>query len=299
MNALARFVMSGLHQAVLVTVGFAVLALVIPPLGLVSGATVALVTLRLGAGRGLLLVAIAAAVLGGLGMLAHQSPLFGLLVGLVQWLPIVGLAAVLRATQSWTLTLQLALLVALGGILLLHGLLPDATAFWQQRLTVLLAPVLEQAGHPQAQVEATLATIARFAGGLLSASLLLGTVLMVMMGRSLQAALYNPGGFAAEFRELRVGRWPAVLVVLLIGVALLVRGSSLPEELVLVLLVALAIQGLAVLHGMAARLRLHPAWLWGLYFLLLVLFSPMLVVLAGLGTLDAFVGLRRRVQPAP
>jgi len=298
-NALARFVMSGLHQAVLVTVGFAVLALAVPPLGLVSGAGVALVTLRLGAGRGLLLVAIAAAVLGGLGMLARQSPLFGLLLGLVQWLPIVGLAAVLRATQSWTLTLQLALLVALGGILLLHGLLPDATAFWQERLTALLAPVLQQAGHPPAQIEQSLAAIARFAGGLLAASLLLGTVLMVMMGRALQAALYNPGGFAAEFRELRVGRWPAVLAVLLIGVALLVRGSSLPEELVLVLLVALAIQGLAVLHGMAARLRLHPAWLWGLYFLLLVLFSPMLVVLAGLGTLDAFVDLRRRVQPAP
>ncbi len=297
MSALARFVLAGLHQAVLVTVGFAVLALVIPPLGLLSGAAVALVTLRLGGSRGLLLAAVSAAVLAGLGMLARQSPLVGLLAGLLQWLPIVGLAAVLRVTQSWTFTLQTALLVALGGILLLHALLPDATAFWQERLTALLEPVLQQAGHPPERIEATLAAVARFAGGLLFASLLLGTVLMVMMGRALQAALYKPGGFAAEFRDLRLGRWPALLAVVLVAAALFSR-AALPQELALVLLVVLAIQGLAVIHGTAARLRLHPAWLWGFYFLLLVLFSPMLVVLAGLGTLDAFLDLRRRVPAA-
>ena len=64
MKSLASFVLRGPIQAILVTTGTGVLAILLPPLSILSGAAVALTTLRLGIRSG------AVVVLGSIAFIA-------------------------------------------------------------------------------------------------------------------------------------------------------------------------------------------------------------------------------------
>ena len=100
MKALASYVMRGRRQAGLLAVAFAVLAMILPPLSNVSGAIVALVTLRRGWQEGLLVSGIAVVVVAGLAYIVLGNPLLALVYFGAVWLPAWGLAWVLRATVS-------------------------------------------------------------------------------------------------------------------------------------------------------------------------------------------------------
>jgi hypothetical protein len=65
-----------------------------------------------------------------------------------------------------------------------------------------------------------------------------------------------------------------------------------------ILLLPLVVVGLAVVHAFARQIKAGPAVLAILY-ILLVLFSPLVVTIALLGVLDQLLGLRRRIAVRP
>jgi hypothetical protein len=294
LKALAKFIMQGLPQAVLATVGFAVLAMVFPPLGVVSTAVVALVALREGATQSAYVVVISAVVLAVMMLLIHQPPAWGLLAGLVQWVPLLLLGLLLRYTSSWTTTLQAALIFCLVAVLIVYLWVPDVPGLWQSLLDEFARPALEKAGMPAEQVNEALQYSTGILTGVFAASLLLTMLLSLMLARAMQAAIFNPGGFSLEFRELRFGVWPAAVSVLLLLV-MMVSEATLPGELITVVVVAFFIQGLAVIHGLVAQQGMMRGWLVGVYVLLAVLLTPVILLLAGLGWADAIVDFRRRL----
>ena len=295
MKALAQFIMQGLPQAVLATVGFAVLAMVLPPLGIVSTAAVALVALREGATQSVYVVVISAVVLAVMMLLMHQSPVWGLLAGLVQWVPLLLLGLLLRYTANWTTTLQAALIFCLVAVLIVYLWVPDVPGLWQSLLDKFTRPALEEAGVPPEQINEALQYSTGILTGVFAASLLLTMLLSLMLARAMQAAIFNPGGFSLEFRELRFGVWPAAVSVLLLLVVM-VSEATLPGELITVVVVAFFIQGLAVIHGLVAQQGMMRSWLVGVYVLLAVLLTPVILLLAGLGWADVIVDFRRRLD---
>ena len=294
LKALAEFIMQGLPQAVLATVGFAVLAMVFPPLGVVSTAVVALVALREGATQSAYVVVISAVVLAVMMLLMHQPPVWGLLAGLVQWVPLLLLGLLLRYTSNWTTTIQAALIFCLVAVLIVYLWVPDVPGLWQSLLDEFARPALEKAGMPAEQVNEALQYSTGILTGVFAASLLLTMLLSLMLARAMQAAIFNPGGFSLEFRELRFGVWPAAVSVLLLLV-MMVSEATLPGELITVVVVAFFIQGLAVIHGLVAQQGMMRGWLVGVYVLLAVLLTPVILLLAGLGWADAIVDFRRRL----
>jgi len=294
LKALAKFIMQGLPQAVLATVGFAVLAMVLPPLGVVSTAVVALVALREGATQSAYVVVISAVVLAVMMLLIHQPPAWGLLAGLVQWVPLLLLGLLLRYTSSWTTTLQAALIFCLVAVLMVYLWVPDVPGLWGSLLDKFARPALEKAGMPTEQINEALQYSTGILTGVFAASLLLTMLLSLMLARAMQAAIFNPGGFSLEFRELRFGVWPAAVSVLLLLV-MMVSEATLPGELITVAVVAFFIQGLAVIHGLVAQQGMMRGWLVGVYVLLAVLLTPVILLLAGLGWADAIVDFRRRL----
>ena len=294
LKALAEFIMQGLPQAVLATVGFAVLAMVLPPLGVVSTAVVALVALREGATQSVYVVVVSAVVLAVMMLLMHQPPVWGLLAGLVQWVPLLLLGLLLRYTTNWTITLQAALIFCLVAVLMVYLWVPDVPGLWESLLDKFARPALEKAGMPAEQINEALQYSTGILTGVFAASLLLTMLLSLMLARAMQAAIFNPGGFSLEFRELRFGVWPAAVSVLLLLV-MMVSEATLPGELITVAVVAFFIQGLAVLHGLVAQQGMMRGWLVGVYVLLAVLLTPVILLLAGLGWADAIVDFRRRL----
>ncbi len=301
MKALATFVMRGRSAAVLVAAVAAVLFWLFPPFLVVSGATVALVTLRRGAAEGAWLMALA-----GLGAVA----LTGLALGTpwpmldalpVYWLPLWLLALVLRATVSLSRTFQAAALLGLLGVAGFYLALGDPAVWWGgvlgqwEQALASLAPSSQPADRATLeQLLTLLREWAPYLPGQAVGAALLFVLAGLLLGRWYQSLLFNPGGFRLEFHELRLGRPLAALTLTLFGAATLSGWPPLGNT-ALVLSLLYTVQGVALVHAMAFRRRLSPAWL--LLFYLLLLVPPLSQGVMALGVADAWADFRNRVRP--
>lgn len=299
MKALAQFIMRGYAQAALVAATSALLSLLLPVFGLVSGAVVGLFTLRRGVREGALLGGLATLGVGFLGALALGSPWPALGTLLILWLPVWGLAALLRVSRSLPLTALAAGLTGVLIVILIHALVADPVAGWLKLMTP-FREVLERDGvvEPQA-TEALFGAIARWMTGAFAAALVFQWLLGLFLGRWWQALLYNPGGFGAEFRELRLPRVLGVAGLVLLAVIGLFPGPGLVPDLVIVLMPLYFLQGLAVVHHLHRARGLHPGWLFGLYVLLVVLLPHAELLVACVGLVDIWADFRSRWARGP
>ncbi|MCM2320469.1 MAG: hypothetical protein NDI93_14260 [Pseudomonas sp.] len=286
MRALADFVMRGRLQATLAVV----IAAALPLLFWVSAAAGSLVLLRRGLNDALGIVAWALLPTLLWWHFGEPRPLLVLFGTLV-------LALVLRASVSWTRVLLASVLLGV-----LYGVIIDAVfgetvkrnaAELLELMPQMLGEAYQQmSAHEKARVGNLLTPVLT---GLMAALLQLLSLLSLLLGRYWQALLYNPGGFAREFRAVRL---PApIAVALLVGIFLLPGLGIELAMLTPLCSVPLAFAGVALLHGLVAQQRLGRFWLVGLYVSLLLfmqLVYPLLVVLAVVDSLFDFRGRAAR-----
>lgn len=289
MQAVAAFILRGRQQAAALIVP----AVLLPVLNLGSGAALALVTLRKGAQEGMLTLLLSTCLLLILSMWLFGSTVPAIVLVVTFWLPLWILAGILRHTISLAVTLQSALALALLAVLGFSLVIGDVTGWGQELLERLLDPLLQQLQLGEQQRSDIEATLAPLLLGLFVANILLSILLSLLLGRWWQALLFNPAGFGAEFRQLRLGRPLALLTMLLCGGAVLAQWPLL-INLLSPLLVIYALQSIAVVHGVVNRARLAQGWLVGLYVLLLLL-PQSLFLLSLLGVVDAWVDFRARI----
>jgi hypothetical protein len=282
LRGIAEFAMSGRRQAVTVAVLFAL----VPMLNLLSGAVVALVTLRKGWQEGFLVMlwALLPALLQW--YVGDASPVFMLVAALLS-------AHVLRSSQSWQAVLVLLLLLGLGTQLSLP-LQPRYVAQVTQVIERMLnegqslqladAEALQTAG-----VDEVVALLLHFYG----AYHMTLFVACLALGRYWQASLYNPGGFRQEFHSLRLD--PRLGGLLLALVAAGEAGMQPLSAVMPLLCVAPMVNGLALCHHVVAQRKMGTSWL-GLAYLLVLLVVPAIVAL---GFVDSFANLRKRLATAP
>ena len=299
MKALASFVMRGWSQATGVAVLCAVLSIVLPPLSILSGAVVALVALRHGAGHGLKVLAAAAVVTALAVQLVVGQPAAALLLPLLLWVPMIALALVLRYTRSLSAAVLTAL--AFGALIVVTHVvaLDDPAREWTEMIGEQVGEVLEAQGLDEAARQAVLTAMGLWMTGALAAAYFLQIVASLFLARWWQALLYNPGGFGAEFRELRLPRWLALLGLPLFA-ALLVPGlPDVLRYLALPVAGAFFLQGLALAHGQLAAFKAGPGWLVGIYVLLVVATPYAFTALATAGYADAWLDFRARKVKRP
>jgi hypothetical protein len=302
MKALASFILRGPSQAMLVTVAAVVLAMVLPPLSLVSGAAVALTTLRLGARAGAVVLVGSTVFVGALAWLSLGNALPALVFLAAFWLPVWLLSWLLRESRSLAMATLVAGALGLAGVLLTYLLLGDVSDWWQQVLLTLFEPAIQAGGAlaDREMVTAMLANIAHMMTGIAAAGMVLNAILCLYLARGWQAQLFNPDGFRSEFYALRLGRWPALLTLAMFVAVLLPLGlaSYLAGEMVIVLLTLYLLQGLAMIHTIVAKRHMHLAWLVVLYLVMLFVLPQLMAVVAVLGLLDTWLDFRRRIPAA-
>lgn len=295
MQALAGFTMRGRSQAALVASASAVLSLLVPLFGLISGAAVALVTLRRGLGEGALVGAAAGLASGVLAFLALGSPLPAIGFAVALWLPVWILGVVLRHSRSLALTVQLGAIFALVILLGVHLQSASPAAYWKGILEPMRHSLVQGGVVDAARSETLIAEIARWMTGAFAAAFYFQSVLALMLGRWWQALLYHPGGFGSEFRAFRVHPALGFLALGLLAVLLLQKEAMWAAELLLVLTPLFFLQGAAVMHGLVASFGLSRAWLI-LFYLLLVFAMPQAEgVIGSLGLADIWVKVRAKV----
>jgi hypothetical protein len=294
MRALASYIMRGRLQAISVVAVATVLSLILAPLSYLGAAAAGLVALRVGAREAGLVLAGATLVAGAISWAGLGSfvPVLGVLFSL--WLPVVALALVLRATASQGLTFAIAGAVGILGVLLAHLLIDSPAAAWREMLDTVIVPALERSGM---QVDPTaLDQVAGMMTGLVAAVLVVGLVCSVLLARWWQALLYNPGGFATEFRALRLPRAAGFVAVAAMA-ASLAGGflGTLGSELATIALAVFLFQGLAVGHAVVAQLEASVGWLVGIYVMLFLFGPPAAMALGTAGVVDVWMDLRARV----
>jgi hypothetical protein len=297
MRALARFVMSGRLPAIGLAAASLLLSLPVPPLSsplaYVSGGIVALVGLSqsLLESIGVLVgAAILTALVASL-IYTAAAPVVG--AALILWVPVLCGARILKASNDLPVTLLALTLLAVLLVVVFHLSLGDTIAWWEDHLSPVLKPMLEQ----QDMDASVVAQIAPWMTGLLATALLVGIVLSLLLGRWWQA-VFDRGSFGEEFRRLQFGR-------LMAGATLLIwAATAIPEmpwrrgflDVGIVLVVPFVLAGLAVLHGLVNSLRLHKGWLVVAYVMIMVASPAVELLLALLGLADSWLNIRQRVS---
>jgi hypothetical protein len=213
------------------------------------------------------------------------------------WLSVWLLAVVLRATVSLSRTFQAAALLGLLGVAGFYLALGDPAVWWGGVLGQWEQALTPLASTDRATLDQLLALLKEWApylpGQAVGAALLF-VLAGLLLGRWQQALLFNPGGFQPEFHQLCLGRPLAALTLALLGAALWSAWPPL-TNLMLVLGLLYTVQGIALVHAVAFKRRLSPAWLLLFYLLLLVPALSQLVM--ALGVADAWADFRNRVRP--
>lgn len=276
MRALAETLMKGRNQAMMVVV----VAAMLPLLYWVSAAGVALITLRKGTSEGVKLLCWA--MLPSLFWVLSGDPSAVMVI-----LGTFVLAVLLRQTVSWQKVLMATLpLGVVCSLLLDAGLAPllDQIAASVQQLASERGAVFQT--WSEAQVRNLLL-------GVVSAFQVASMLGCLMLARSWQAALYNPGGFRQEFHQIRL---PVVMAVILALVLLAskISGIDLSRWFTLILL-PLVVAGLALVHALVSKRGLHKGWLVATYASIVFAAPYMVTLLVILACIDSLMDLRSRL----
>lgn len=140
--------------------------------------------------------------------------------------------------------------------------------------------------HPEQAVQGLLI-------GSLCVSLFSFGLISVMLGRSWQAKLYNPGGFQQEFHRLRLSRQSCLLLLaMMLALSYL---NVIAVEALLIGLVPFSVAGLALVHGSVAKRKLGKGWLITFYVVSFLLGPSLMFLLVFLAVLDAWIDIRSRI----
>lgn len=297
MQGLAALAMGARWRAIAIATLTTAAAMLLPPftslLAYLGAAVIGLVTLRLGALEGLGVLVAGVVALTLLGSVADGLALPLAVGASVLWLPVWSLGMLLRLSRSLARVLLTA--AGIGGLLvvLAHLWWGEPAAWWLPRIEGVLGPIFAEQGLDAGDY---IPDMARWMTAMSAAALVFGVLLSLLLARAWQAGLYNPGGFGAEFRALRLGQHFA-LIALVVAAATQLPVAGLAQvaaDLVPTLILVYLLQGLALAHALARQRQVQRGWLIGLYLLLLFAAPQLVPLLALLGWLDAWIDIRTR-----
>ena len=289
MRGFLRFVTRSRYHAI----GISALSLLMPPFSFVGGAIIGLATLRYGAAEGGVVLAGSTAVFAVAMWALAGSTAPAMVFVVVTGLPVLALSALLRTTASQGVVLVTATLVTGAAIAMLYVAVPDPAEWWLDVFAAFLtggAEGVDPRGFEQ------LAEMLRTVVTGLPIAVMVTAVCTVILARWAHAALDNPGGFGREFRTLRVGRGFAAGAgaVLVFALFLTPRGSGIGHDLLMLVVAACAIQGIATVHGLVGVRGGGRGWLVAMYLSLLLVTPAAVLVLSVAGFSDAWLDYRTR-----
>ncbi len=300
MTALLNWVTANPVRAFLAAGLVALLALVALPMAAWLPAGVVVLAL-LANGRA---AAAAAAAGAAAAILWAFSPVFGigpaLLIVAAVLLPSCLAATALASTRSLSFAFQALTVGACLLVLAIHGLLGSPESVLMPLIAELepmlrrTAETLSRFGINSSPEELGAAT-ARAAWATLGWMVLLHALLAQCAGLWALGRLREPGLLGRQFRELKLGRFIALILVAAFALSLIAHrglghGWQVADDVVFVLAAAFLVQALAVIHG------LRDLQVIGLLPLILAYVAVVLLPMAlvGIGFADTWLRFRER-----
>ena len=285
MARLAHYVMASEWRAALI----ASLLLIVPLFSWAGASVVALYALRRGVEKSLLVT--------GVPMLCASLMAFGFgdpSILLVLAITIV-LSAVLYRTLSWISVLLIGLGLSLVLVFLVGAVYEETLKGLVIAIKQVVAPPAQLAalGVDSVTVDAWMTSLSV---GALSFVQIVSAIFSLILARAVQAQAYNPGGFRAEFEAIILPPMFAVGCLVLATTGFLIDPWMLRFTPVGAL--PLMFAGIALVHGLTSMRESRGLII--VFYAALVFFTPyLLMLLALLAVIDAFVDFRARVRQEP
>jgi len=290
MPSVAAWLLARPHNAVLALA----ITMLMPGLPTIGGAILVLLVLQQDLRRASMVAVLAGSLLLVVALLTGRSPLQVLVQVSSLWLPVLGLAGLMRSTRSLTLVLQVSVIVVLIGTCLFFVLTSDPVVFWQE--VIAAEPVL-QSLQLQEWKSAVGATEVQFAGVMTTMFAIgywFGLVIVVLLGYWLYQQVPENSPRYGRFCDLNFGRVIALLLAItsVVGFTL---DAVLIQSIAFILFAVFWLQGAAMVHWLRSRGIVPMIAVSAVY--VLTIFVPQYVfpALAVLGYTDAWFRYRDRV----
>lgn len=301
MQFLAAYIMKGRIQAITVAAALALLSLAFPPASIVSSASVALVTLRLGWREGLFVMTLASIAVTLLGTVLLGSYLIAIAYGvllLLLWAPVWGVAILLREGRRLILAMEAAVMLGAASVLAVYLFHPEPAQIWREFFAVLeqIMQHMQPDFSLKMDKDALEVKVHRMTGEV-AAGVVAGLLSGLLLGRWWQALLYNPGGFGAEFLALRGHASLAVATVVILAVSLLMSGTlaEIFQNVLWVLRVLYVFIGIAVFHSVLSRIQ-GRGYVMPLFYVAALMVLPFQSLVAICGLVDNWLNLRKKIS---
>jgi len=281
--------MRGRVQAMIVASSLALVSLMMPPVSVLSSATVALVTLRLGAFEGLIILGCSTLAASILGFFATGNFQFAFLYVLVLWLPVWLISIILREGRHLSLAVEIATLLGVLGVIVFYLFSSEPAGMWSAVLAQMIP-----ADAPVAEIQDKIEILVHYMTGIVAAGSVLGLLFGLFLGRWWQANLFNPGGFKQEYLLMSTKTWLSIASVAIVGVALVTSGevSEIAWNIIILLFILYTVTGTSILHTYFAKMKLGRFMVPMLYITLFLIPHLMLLV-ALVGVSDPWLDLRK------
>ncbi len=276
----------------IVAATLAIVSLIMPPVSIVSSASVALVTLRRGAVEGLIVLGCSTAVAGLLGYFLVGNFQFVLLYGMVLWLPVWVISIILREGRYLSLAVEIAVLLGVLGVIGFYLYNADLAVMWKAILTQMVP-----SNAPVADITHTLDVMSHYMTGIVAAASVFGLLFGLFLARWWQALLYNPGGFKQEFLSLNTHPRLALGSIAVVVIAALSSGviSEIAWNITILLLVLYVFIGTAVLHALFGSMKMGR-FMVPMFYVTLFLIPHAMLPVALVGLSDAWMNLRNKIS---
>lgn len=305
MLALARYTLKGPYQAAAVVGLLAIIAVFIVPVigysavsiflafvtNLLAVVLVGLIILTQGSTAGLKVIAVSALVLSLAAWMGLNSAEPGISMALLQWVPVIILAQVLRSSNSLALTLLAGILIGVVVIAFQYLYWADLESGWVAQL------LQNRAGEVQlAEQEAEqLRQFVHLMMVLMASSLYLMYVLVIFIARWMQANLADSRGFGQEFRSLTLGKPAALFALVTVPLALLLQQAWM-MSFAFIVVIAFMFQGIAIVHSRLASKKQAYGLLVLFYVLLVFVWQITGILTAITGIVDNWLNFRKKVE---
>lgn len=288
MVGIARHALKSPFHALTVVGLLAVLSLIFPFVSLLSGAIVSLIILTQGLKSGLRVIVLSVIATSAMTWLTMGSPMVGIMVGLVQWLPMVVLAELLRKTQSLSVVILFSLVLGVIAASMQFFFWPDLGLLWQDMVKQFLIESNQAARYDELSlaIEQLVQLFLVFIVGVMVSTY----ISTLMFGRWLQAKLVDSPGYNKEFYGIKLGKKAGLIAVLAVAVSAVVATDYL-VAVAIVIGSGFLFQGLAVVHVRANRSSRKVLFIVLFYFLLLV-FPHVVALTTFVGIIDNWFDFR-------
>ena len=290
---LALIMRSRWHSAVAVLV-FCSSLFVFPPLFIVSSGILALVCLTHGLKESLIVAAIASIIWWGVCFLVQVNPSLAILFAI--WLPTILLAYQVKIKGDMNIIFIATIIMAIAlWLLIVSQTGVDSAVFWQKMLVDEFIPLLEQLQMEPEVISFFQTNQSQIATNLNSAvisAFMLVIWISLFIGRAWQAKLYNPNGFANDFKSLSMGKGLSIIGLAVVGLPF-IQPFLLISDLQNTFMLLFLLQGLSVAHFFITVKKL-PIFVATLMYICIIIFPFVGTFILVIGAVDNWYNIRAK-----